>query len=294
MGGRNDLEVLMSSYIDGLIKVTYRRPLRTNDLSHDLSLLINRRLFVVAAIGTLDKQMMPSYHTVAVNTKLLPNQAKPIQSINFGRTKHQRNCNPQLWHQVLAQSSTNNKLNIAPGSQPAEAEAHNLFEIEPWRPAAIRAENGHVFRVVMGPAGNAQQGFASITGLQPTMNKAFWIDDLLIPEIHVTRGYRYTFIIETGDNRTDPSRYHPFYITDSREGGDMHRPELLNSPGHQVYAGVDIRNGFVNPSPGLGRFCQLVETNPTLSLAVHSIEEYRKTLRLECDVSVPTFCYFCR
>lgn len=295
----------MSSYIDGLIKVTYRRPLRTTDVSNDLSLPTNRRLFVVAAIGTLDKQMMPSYHTVAVNTKFHPNQERPLQSINFGRSQQQRNCDPPLWHQVATQqqqsTTTTNMLNIAaPGSQPAEAEAHNLFEIEPWRPAAIRAENGHVFRVVMGPAGNPQQGYASITGLQPALNRAFWVDDLLIPEIHVTRGHSYTFIIETGDNRTDPTRYHPFYITESREGGGMHRPELLNTPGHRAYAGVDFRHGFANPAPGLGRYCELRESNPTLSYAVHSIEEYRKTLRLQCDVScvcvcVPNFFgYICR
>ena len=29
----------------------------------------------------------------------------------------------------------------------------------------------------------------------------------------------YTFIVEAGNNRTDGPNYHPFYITDSKDGG---------------------------------------------------------------------------
>ena len=48
---------------------------------------------------------------------------------------------------------------------------------------------------------------------------AYYINDTLIPVLKVTRGVTYTFVIEAGDNANDRPRYHPFYITDSIEGG---------------------------------------------------------------------------
>lgn len=276
----------MSSYIDGLIKVTFRRPLRTLDLKHDLSLVVNKHTFVVAAIGTLDTFKLPSYHTVAVSTKYHLTKYKPITSLDFGRPISHRNCEPPLWQQVVNQPA--NIFNNIPGSQAAEAEAHTLFEIEPWRPAVIKAHNGHVFRVVLGPTGSAQQGYTAITGIE-SPGLAYWVDDLLVPEIHVTRGHNYTFIVETGDNATDKSHYHPFYITDSREGGGGLRPELLNTvSGNRVYAGIDMRWGVADPRPGTGRYCELVDTKHMDSFSIHSIEEFRRTLTLDCKVCIVT------
>ena len=48
---------------------------------------------------------------------------------------------------------------------------------------------------------------------------AWYINGLLIPEIHVVRGKTYTFVVEGGFDPSNPSRYHPFYITDDPEGG---------------------------------------------------------------------------
>ena len=156
LGGNNNLELIMSSFIDGLIKVTFRRSLvQTLDLSYDIPLQVNKHVFVVAAIGTLDTNLNPSYHTVAVNTKYHLAKYKPVSALDFGRPQARRNCEPPLWQQVINQPV--NAFNI-PGSQTAEAEAHTLFEIEPWKPAIIKATNGHVFRVVIGPTGNSLQG----------------------------------------------------------------------------------------------------------------------------------------
>jgi hypothetical protein len=35
----------------------------------------------------------------------------------------------------------------------------------------------------------------------------------------VVRGKTYTFVIEGGNNKTNPANYHPFYITDDPIGG---------------------------------------------------------------------------
>ena len=48
---------------------------------------------------------------------------------------------------------------------------------------------------------------------------AWYINGLLIPEIHVVRGKTYTFVIEGGQDPNQPAVYHPFYITDDPEGG---------------------------------------------------------------------------
>ena len=48
---------------------------------------------------------------------------------------------------------------------------------------------------------------------------AWYINGLLIPEIHVVRGKTYTFVIEGGQDPSQAAAYHPFYITDDPEGG---------------------------------------------------------------------------
>ena len=48
---------------------------------------------------------------------------------------------------------------------------------------------------------------------------AYYINDTLVPVLRLRRNVTYTFIIEAGDNPKDGPNYHPFYITDSDEGG---------------------------------------------------------------------------
>lgn len=45
----------------------------------------------------------------------------------------------------------------------------------------------------------------------------------MAPEIVVERGTTYNFIVETGNDAEHSSRKHPFYITDSSEGGFQHK-----------------------------------------------------------------------
>jgi len=96
---------------------------------------------------------------------------------------------------------------------------------------------------------------------QASWGIAWYINDLLIPEIYVERGQTYTFIVQggapstlyrvvfsftefffrfagrTGNDPTNSARYHPLYITDSSEGGFGQKTE--NEQRQQnVYAGV--------------------------------------------------------
>lgn len=64
------------------------------------------------------------------------------------------------------------------------------------------------------------------------------MNDLLIPEITVQRGKTYTFLVEGGDQVSQPARYHPFYITNSPEGGFGQKSDAEKLK-QTVYAGVD-------------------------------------------------------
>jgi len=54
---------------------------------------------------------------------------------------------------------------------------------------------------------------------------AYYINDMLIPVLRLRRNVKYTFIVEAGNDPNDGPNYHPFYITDSIDGGI-----LLDSP----------------------------------------------------------------
>ena len=53
---------------------------------------------------------------------------------------------------------------------------------------------------------------------------AWYINNTLVPELVVERGRTYTFLVYGGNVPADDSNYHPFYITNSMNGG-----RLLNS-----------------------------------------------------------------
>ena len=60
---------------------------------------------------------------------------------------------------------------------------------------------------------------------RPGWGISWYINNTLIPEIVVERGRTYTFLVYGGDVPANAANYHPFYITDSENGG-----RLLNTP----------------------------------------------------------------
>lgn len=85
----------------------------------------------------------------------------------------------------------------------------------------------------------------------PSWGIAWYINDLLIPEIYVERGKTYTFVVEGGDDRTNPAKFHPFYISDSPEGGFGQKKEE-DQRKQRVFAGVAYDNEQY-PYPTAGR-----------------------------------------
>ena len=58
---------------------------------------------------------------------------------------------------------------------------------------------------------------------------AFHIDDILAPVLRLSRNVMYTFIVEAGNNATDSPNYHPFYITNSQDGGILLNQRMVGS-----------------------------------------------------------------
>ena len=103
-----------------------------------------------------------------------------------------------------------------------------------WTGKTISANDPTTFRVRIGPSGGPR-GYEFITGMSQHVVRsschlvcplglsgwgiAYYINDTLIPVLRVRRGVTYTFIVEAGNDVNDGPRYHPFYISDSIDGG---------------------------------------------------------------------------
>ena len=85
------------------------------------------------------------------------------------------------------------------GDKPGAGGASSVFTttenmIQPWKPNIISGEK--VFRARIGPTGG-KKGYQAITG-EVSWGVAWYINDILIPEIYVERGETYTFLVEGG------------------------------------------------------------------------------------------------
>lgn len=117
---------------------------------------------------------------------------------------------------------------------------------KPWPERKLIGETNITARI--GPTGG-KRGYEAQTG-SPSWGIAWYLNDLLIPELYVERGETYTFIVEGGDKSSNPARYHPFYITDSPEGGLGQASEDEQQRTHN-YAGTGKDNlGYTYPTAG--------------------------------------------
>lgn len=73
---------------------------------------------------------------------------------------------------------------------------------------------------------------------------------MLIPELYVERGETYTFIVEGGDKSVNPAKYHPFYITDSAEGGLGQASEDEQQRAHNYAGTAKDEAGYTYPTAG--------------------------------------------
>lgn len=116
----------------------------------------------------------------------------------------------------------------------------------PWEPRKLIGVKKITARI--GPTGG-KRGYTPITGI-PSWGIAWYLNDELIPELYVERGETYTFIVEGGNNPQQAARYHPFYITDSNEGGigQISEDHIIHE---KYYAGADrTKEGYIEPTAG--------------------------------------------
>ncbi|KOB77550.1 Protein Skeletor, isoforms B/C [Operophtera brumata] len=130
---------------------------------------------------------------------------------------------------------------------------------QPWPPRVIYGVSN--FTVKIGPAAGVR-GYTPITG-HPSWGIAWYINDQLIPEL-----------------------YHPFYISDSSEGGFSQKREDDRRK-QRVFAGVAYDNeGYPYPTAA-GRYCEWTHKTTDQAAVTDSFEEYTKTLNLNCSEGEP-------
>ncbi|XP_038117361.1 protein Skeletor, isoforms B/C isoform X2 [Culex quinquefasciatus] len=246
IGGKNDVEFVFGDRSHGVTTVKYRRLLQTNEPINDQAYPSDRQISVIAAVGPLNSQEEANAHNFRDVT------ADDIQ-INFS-SKDDHTCKDAL-------------DSIRQEGGP-----------DVWPTRVINGERNITAKI--GPTGG-KRGYTPLTG-HPSWGIAWYLNDMLIPEVYVERGQTYTFLIEGGDDSTQPAKYHPFYITDSSEGG---YGQLTDGQRRRetVYAGVDFdKDGYPLPTAA-GRYCEWKHRSVDRSDEIAKFEDYMKTLYLACD-----------
>ncbi|KAL7639356.1 UNVERIFIED_CONTAM: hypothetical protein RMT77_009857 [Armadillidium vulgare] len=248
VNGRNDAEVIGGKRHNGITSVTYSRPYKTTDMMDIPIEKGSKHVGVIAAIGTLNTRKEANHHDVFVT--------KELHRIDFSSV------------------GENSCTQLIPEEEPES--------YKPWPPNILRDTNN--FTVDMGPTGG-ERGYKAITG-NPSWGKCFWINGMLIPEIHVERGQTYYFTVEGGNNIINTAKYHPFYITESSEGGYSQKT-IDEQQKEKVFAGITISKlGVIHPT-AQGRICEWKPIGLDSWQESSTFEEYRKKLHRDCEPGIP-------
>ncbi|XP_075148587.1 DM13 and DOMON_DOH domain-containing protein skeletor isoform X1 [Haematobia irritans] len=317
----NSVRLLNAAMVNGYSIVTYQRSLNATD---KLDLPISRNGFeaIVWGIGPLNERNETSFHThFNKNTHYIdfgrqptwncptpegskpgseddgeddeedddgergyPPASKPAGNGGIPEEEFYDNNRAQALQSPNRRVENNHQLGQrrpVPTPKPV-ANDNGAWEIPPIQ--CYEPEDG-VFYAQMGPTGG-KHGYSAITG-HVGWGISWFINGLLIPEIHVVRGKTYTFVVEGGNNPEIPAKYHPFYITDDPVGGYEHKREE-EKKNIRIFAGVHrSRSGEVTPT-GVGRLCNWtpnVDGPPADDY--QSFGAYQRTLTLKCDPGEP-------
>ncbi|XP_017874479.1 PREDICTED: protein Skeletor, isoforms B/C [Drosophila arizonae] len=321
----NSVRLLNAAMVNGYSIVTYQRSLSATD-NLDLPISVSEAESVVWAIGPLNDFREVSFHTY-YNKHLhpiefgrqpkwncpLPEGAKPGSSSSSAEQEEE-----------VTQISSTGGAGYPPAGRPSIEPDEEFYENSPqalkrttpaqapqrrqetlstqrrpvptprpvssngaWDIPAIQChepEDG-VFYAQMGPTGG-KHGYPAITG-HVGWGISWYINGLLIPEIHVVRGKTYTFVVEGGNNPDIPAKYHPFYISDDPVGGYEHKREE-EKKAVRIFAGVHrSRSGQVTPT-GVGRLCNWTpDVDGPPADDYQSFGAYQRTLTLKCDAGEP-------
>ncbi|XP_067928652.1 protein Skeletor, isoforms B/C-like [Watersipora subatra] len=245
-GGTDNANMPEGEITNGIVRVRYSRPLITADSQNDKEYKTDGTAQqIVWAIGPLNTNGDTAKHYTG-------GRISSPKAINFGRTVAD-NC-PRLVNEVKEK---------APAFKP-----HHLYGRE-----------GAIFTAEIGQAAS-EQGYKALTG-RPSWGIAWYVNGILIPELHLQRGVSYTFRVAGGTDPNLGAMYHPFYFTNDVEGG----LQQTQNPSEIIYPGtIDGESAEF----AVGEYCEWILTDEAIRAAedgkqYQCFEEFKQDLVLSCN-----------
>lgn len=310
--GSNNVRLLNSAVISEFTMLTYRQPLTNRDRL-DVPILTNGSQAVIWAVGPVNSEGEVSYHQKHVEGDLffdfgrIPRWNCPIAGKQQAASllpERPRSSSAAGAPAVKAPAFTAAakappakaplSSPLAPSNQPSRAAAAAVSggpqpvasPKQAWfiPPIQCNEPEDGVFFAQIGPTGG-DSGYSAITG-HVGWGISWYINGLLIPEIHVVRGKTYTFVVEGGLDPEFAAGYHPFYITDDPEGGyEFKTPQERRKV--KVFAGVQKTRGGGTEATATGRLCEWKEDPKQPAKKFSSFGAYQRSLSLNCQEGQP-------
>ncbi|KAJ8026230.1 Protein Skeletor, isoforms B/C [Holothuria leucospilota] len=235
LGGTDDVTLINHEVRDGVTYITYEKPITAavGLMQSDLSIPLDRPVFISWAYGRINDIGLVTRHETRTPGNV---------QINFGMA-----------------SSTCPDFTPETDNEP----------VVPWFIPPIVSLTSNTFTAFIGPSGGLR-GVQGITGVVG-WGIAWYINNAIIPEITVSRGVQYVFVVNGGNDPTTPALNHPFYITSSERGGYSQLTEAQQQL-ETIYAG-----------PVSGPLCEWKTTADPIDHP--NFITYQATLNLECVVS---------
>ena len=215
--------------MNGFTMITFKRPLVAVDDLYDQHVYSDGPQAIVWAIGSLNQRKEVSYHYNRVNRNNFfidftrkPKWNCPSPQISTADQPEKPDKSASRSSEIETNSNTNieNFRNVEVHDLNREVVPEASSDKDVWHIPPIVCPADRTFRVQVGPTGGKR--LRQLHGTEG-WGVALWIGGLMAPEIVVERGTTYNFIVETGNDPMHSSRKHPFYITDSSEGGFQHK-----------------------------------------------------------------------
>jgi len=212
----NDVSSVSGESDFGVTRIAYSRPISPSDagvetgagVSVDRNINLDDETFIIWAIGPINAETgFPSFHRSFLREAI---------TFNFGR-EVQDNCEPLV---TLGDKDMTDEPVVGPFERPLIEDTMDLF-------ARIGVSGG-------------DRGYSGITG-RLGWGIAWYVNDLLVPEIVMKRGTTYRFHVNGGDN-PDPAaaaEFHPLYLTDSIAGGYAQLSEAERQE-ETIFAGIEV------------------------------------------------------
>lgn len=176
----------------GVSIVKFKKPLKSFDSQFDINIPSDQPVSVIGAIGPLNSLMEANAHSHTGNDVNVDNI-----EINFSVKVR------DLYYSIkLIFLNRNTKFQNDNQCKKSLFDVKDSPDEVPWPINMITNES--ILTARIGPTGG-KKGYTPITGFN-SWGIAWYVNDLLIPEIEVVRGETYTFIVEGGSDKFQPAK----------------------------------------------------------------------------------------